>query len=253
MNNRNYSRKELIEADEKQFSFLVGVNLVNTSELVLQFPFELFKNTKKGWGRKKDVEIYQLFAAFQSIVNAIELLLKSRIALIDYKLLLKSTKGISRESIINGDFQSINFDRCIEVIESNSNDSIPKNIKDRIDSLRIIRNKITHYYIDTTNEMFLNYIAFGLDAYVTIYRDFIKEKIYDSYDRTEGFEEELSDFEEFVKIRVEKYKENHKLGKYKIPQNPECPVCYTWNLIIQENNKKICLFCGYEEIEESET
>jgi len=27
---------------------------------------------------------------------------------------------------------------------------------------------------------------------------FIKEKIYDSYDRTEGFEEELSDFEEFV-------------------------------------------------------
>lgn len=244
MNNRNYSRKELIEADDKQFSFFVGVNLVNTSELVLQFPFELFKNTKKDWGRKKDVEIYQLFAAFQSIVNAVELLLKSRIALIDYKLLLKNTRDTSRESIINGDFQSVNFYKCIEVIEGNSSDIIPQNIKDRIDRLRIIRNKITHYYIETTHEMFSNYIAFGFDAYVTIYRDFIKEKIYDSYDRTEGFEEELSDFEEFVKIRVE---------KYKTPGNHECPVCYTWNLIIQEDKKEICLFCGYEKIEESAT
>jgi hypothetical protein len=252
MNNRNYTKKELIEADEYQFSFLVGVNLVNTSELLLQFPFELFKTTKKGWGRKKDLEIYQLFAAFQSIVNAVELLLKSRIALINYKLLLKTTKNISRELIINGDFQSINFDKCIEVIECNSADSIPKNIKDRVDSLRIIRNKITHYYIETTQDMFLNYIAFGLDAYITIYRDFIKEKIYDSYDRTEGFEEELSDFEQFVKIRVEKYKEDHKLENYKIPGNPECPICYTWNLVIQEN-KKMCLFCGYEEIDETET
>jgi len=198
MNTWNYSKSELLKADDSKLSFLVGVNLVNTSELILQFPFEMFRNTRKGWGRKKDLENHQLFASFQSIVNAIELLLKSHIALINYELLFNNTKKVSRESIINGDFQSINFDKCIDTIESNSKNVIPQKIKDRIDCLRIIRNKVSHYYAETTNEMFLNYIAFGLDAYITIYREFIKEKIYDSYDRTEGFEEELSDFEEFV-------------------------------------------------------
>ncbi len=253
MNNRNYTKKELIDADDNQLSFLVGVNLVNTSELILQFPFELLKNTKKGWGRNRDIEEFQLYAAFQCIVNSIELILKSRVALIDYTLLFKNPKKISREDLINGDFQSINFDKCVEIIEGKSNDVLTEKVKDRIESIRIIRNKITHYYVDTTNEMFLNYIAFGLDVYITIYREFIKGRIYDSYDRIEGFEEELSDFEEFVNLRVETYKVNNKLGKYKIPGNPECPVCYTWNIVTLENRKRKCLFCGFEETEESET
>ena len=250
MNNCNYKKSELLKANDTQLSFLIGVNLVNTSELILQFPIEMFQNTRKGFGRRKNLENHQLFAAFQSIVNAIELLLKSHIALIDYNLLFKNNKKVSRESIINGDFESINLSKCIEIIENNSNTIFSEKIKNKINSLRIIRNNLTHFYVETTNEMFQKHIAFGLDVYITIYREFIKEKIYDSYDRTEGFEEELSDFEDFVKLRVDEYKEKIKLENYSIPGDPECPVCYTWNLIITEN-KKMCLFCGYEDKEET--
>ena len=251
LNNRNYTKAELVEADDRKLSFRVGVNLVNTSESILQFPFELLKNERKGWGRNRDICEYELFAAFQSVVTAIELLLKAKIALMDYSLLFNNKNKISRIDLINGDFGSVKLSRCVGIIENAYGEPVSCKIKDRIESMRIIRNEITHYYADISSEMFLNYIAIGLDIYIEIYRNSVKELTYDSYDRTEGFEEELSDFNEFVKIRVESCRESNGLGGYAIPGNPECPICYTWNLVVLENENKKCMFCGYVDVEES--
>jgi len=252
MKYRYYSKERLTELDDDMLSFGICHNLLDSAFSIFQHPFELLKNERNGWGRKRNIEEYELIASFLSTVTAIELLLKSLIAVSNWKHLFSNPKKVSRDALINGQFSSLSLENCIDAIESSHAVSIDHRIKSRVDEIRVIRNKIIHYYMDFSEDEILNHTAFGLDIFIEIYRLYLKARAFDEHDRTEGFEEDLSDIHQFVTARIEsaKIREGyfHELSD---DLNDECQKCWTANLVLTKSGGIKCLYCGNEiDIEE---
>lgn len=252
MQYRYYNKEKLIKLDDNSLSFGICNNLLDSAFHILQHPFELLRNEQKGYGRRKEIEEFDLLASFLSTVTAIELIMKSMIAAESWKYIFSNQKKISRDALINGEFRSINFEKCIDAIETHCNKKIDGRVKSRVEEIRVIRNKLTHYYLDFTVDEILNYIAFGLDIYIEFYRTYVKNTVYDECDRTESFEEDLSDIHQFVTTRIEsaKIKEGN-VYQLEGDLNNECQKCWTANLVITKSNEIKCLYCGNQiEIEE---
>ncbi len=228
-------------------SFGICNNLLDSAFNILQHPFELLRNERKGYGRRQNIEEFELLASFLSTVTAIELLLKSMIAVKSWKLIFSNHKKVSRDALIKGDFRSINLENCIDIIESHHDVSIDTRIKNRVEEIRVLRNKLTHYYSDFTEDEILNYIALGLDIFIEVYRSYLKKEVYDENDRTEGFEEDLSDIHQFVLARLESAKRREG-NVYQLDNdlNRECQKCWTENVVLTKSNEIKCLYCGHE-------
>jgi hypothetical protein len=241
---RYYNKEKLSASDEWSLSFGISENLLDSAFHFIQHPFELLRE-KKSWQHRRDPEEYELIAAFLSIATAIELLMKSKIAAKNWTLLFSNPNRATRDKLINADFQSVNFENCIKIIEDNYQIIFDQRIKSRLEKIRTVRNKVTHYFHSIGNDELLNLIAFGLDIYIEFYRSYIKGQMYDESDRTEGFEIDLVTINQFVESRIESAKQ--KEGKYKHLNddlNSECQQCWTNNLIISENGEIKCLYCG---------
>jgi hypothetical protein len=252
MKYRYYSKEKLTELNDKMLSFGICNNLLDSAFNILQHPFELLKNEKKGYGRRQNIEEFELVGAFLSTVTGIELLMKAMIAVKGWDHLFSNRKKVSRDALINGEFRSLNFENCIDAIESSHGVDIDDRIKSRIEVMRVIRNKITHYYLDFSKDEILNYIAFGLDIFIEIYRSYLKDRVFDENDRTEGFEEDLSDIQQFVTARIESAKVREG-NVYQLSDdlNNECQKCWTANLVLTKSIGIKCLYCGNEiDIEE---
>jgi len=195
-----YNKKRLSELDDDSLSFGVSINLLDSAFHLLQHPFELLKE-KRSWTYRKDLEEYELITAFLSIATAIELLMKSKIAGKNWTLLFNNPNKASRDSLINADFQSVNFENCVKRIEDNYQIILDQRIKSRVETIRTVRNKITHFFHSIKKDEIINLIAFGLDIYIEFYRSYIKDQMFDASDRTEGFEIELSAIHQFVESR----------------------------------------------------
>lgn len=247
MKYRYYTKEKLAKSDDHSLSFGICNNLLDSAFDILQHPFELLRNERRGYGRGQNIEEFELLAAFLSTVTAIELLLKSMIAVKSWKLLFSNQKKVSRDALLKGEFRSVNFDNCIDIIESHHGVSIDDRIKNRLEEIRVIRNKITHYYLDFTQDQILNWIAFGLDIFIEVYRSYLKNEVYDDSDRTEGFEEDLSDIHQFVAARIESGKIREG-NVYQLDNdlNHECQKCWTENLALTKSYEIKCLYCGHD-------
>lgn len=239
-----YNKKRLSELDANSLSFGVSENLLDSAFHFVQHPFELLKE-KKSWQYRIDPEEYELTTAFLSIATAIELLMKSKLAAKNWSLLFSNPNKASRDSLINADFQSLNFENCVKRIEDNYQIIFDQRIKSRLETIRTVRNKVTHYFHSIGKDDLINLIAFGLDIYIEFYRSYIKKQMVDENDRTEGFEIDLATIHQFVQSRIESAKQRE--GKYRHLHddlNSECQQCWTDNLIITENSEIKCLYCG---------
>jgi len=235
MKYRYYSKEKLTKLDDDMLSFGICNNLLDSAFNILQHPFELLKNERKGYGRRQNLEEFELLSSFLSTVTAIELLMKSMIAVKNWKHLFSNQKKVSRDALISGEFRSINFENCVDAIESSHGVSIDDRIKNRVEAIRVIRNKITHYYLDFSEDEILNHIAFGLDIFIEVYRSYLKAQVFDENDRTEGFEEDLSDIHQFVTARIESARIREG-NVYQLSKdlNEECQKCWTANLVLHD-------------------
>lgn len=239
-----YNKKKLSELDAHSLSFGVSENLLDSAFHFVQHPFELLKE-KRSWSYRTDPEEHELTTAFLSIATAIELLMKSKIAAKDWTLLFSNPNSASRDSLINADFQSVNFVNCVKRIEDNYQIIFDQRIKSRLETIRTVRNKVTHYFHSIGKDELINLIAFGLDIYIEFYRSYIKEQMFHENDRTEGFEIDLATLHQFVQSRIDSAKQRE--GNYRLLHddlNSECQQCWTNNLIITENREIKCLYCG---------
>jgi hypothetical protein len=239
-----YNKKRLAELDEGSLSFGVAENLLDSAFHFVQHPFELLRE-KKSWQQRRDPEEQELTVAFLSIATAIELLMKSKIAATNWTLLFSNPNKATRDRLINADFQSVNFENCMKIIEENYQINFDQRIKSRLETIRTVRNRVTHYFHSIGNDELRNLIAFGIDIYIEFYRSYIKEQMFDETDRTEGFEIDLVTINQFVESRIESAKQ--KEGKHRHLDddlNSECQQCWTNNLIITENGEIKCLYCG---------
>lgn len=242
-----FSKKKLSTLDDGTLSFGICCNLLDSAFNILQHPFELLRNERKGDWRRQDRQDFELLAAFLSTVTAIELLMKAMIAVKGWKHLFSSKKKVSRDALINGKFGSIHLENCIDAIESSHAIHIDDRIKNRIEVIRVIRNKLTHYYLEFSEDELLKYIAFGLDIFIEVYRSYLKEQVFDPSDRTEGFEEDLSDIHHFVAARIESAKiREGNVYQLSNDLNTECQKCWTVNLVLTKAGGIKCLYCGNE-------
>ena len=247
-----YTKDKLLNADDYLLSFGISKNLVDSSFELIQYPLKLYSKNQKQYYLQPRVEDHEQIVAFQSIVTAIELLLKARIALSDWRLLIADNGKENKRKILEGDFRSINFDRCVTILENKCNINLENYAKDRLEKVRIARNKIAHFYFDIKKEVLDSYISHCFDIYIDFYRTQLKDEIFDSGDRTEDFERDLVELSSFIDTR--KQSNLLKFGPIKefyLGNFRECNECWTYNLSLTQDNLLVCLFCGKEiDIEE---
>lgn len=180
------------------------------------------------------------------ITIAFELLFKSCLAEEHWSLVFSNLEKASLKSLQGGNFQGIDFDNAQKRIQNISNIALSSEEKDLLTNLKKVRNRITHFHIKLNKFEIKVLAAKSINAYI----DFFNANIAPNWEGYEvfGYElaQKLSEFEEFVKSRVESLQE--KLQQSKKPMSSyfkECGHCYQNIFILENNDTQIkCLFCG---------
>ncbi len=229
--------------DNHKINIQVSSSILDNSFDILFSAVEIIKpfNDKT----HSSVNIKELKAGLITTITGVELILKSKIASIDWKLLFQNVKDADIRALYSGDFKSVNFDSCLKIIEQYTSIRFDKRTKDNIEDIRKIRNKIVHYYTTDTQTQLIAYISVGLDVFIEFYRSYIFNDFCEEVDRTNHIEYELKCVQEFVRSRLLTLKEKYK--NFKRPNTPyfsECSSCLQDAFIILDKETVRCVFCG---------
>lgn len=218
---------------ENSFDFLfAGVNILKRNDEDYCF-----------WKKPKEIK-----AALLSITTAIELLLKAKIASVDWVQIFNEPSQAEQSKILSGEFFSLKFESCFKRLKSISSIEFDKKTIDDIEQIRKIRNRITHYHSDTDGRELLGLTATGLDIFIEFYRKHIIKDFCEGYDRTAEIDGELKSIKDYVQIRLKTLRESN-MNKVK-PVTfhfSECGVCLQDVFILKDDQTVLCTFCGNEE------
>jgi len=221
-------------------------NILNNSFDLLYPTIEIFKRFDGKFF--SSVDDRELKAALITVTTSIELLLKSKIASIDWKQLFQSYAKADKNKLESGDFFSVKLEDCLTRIESISKIRFSDKTKSDIDKIRKIRNKITHYHIESNSDEFVSLISVGLDIFIEFYRNYIFNDFCEDKDRTSKIDNELKKIKKYVGIRIltlnEKFKESERPKTFYFC---ECSNCLQDAFIILNKNVVKCIFCGQED------
>ncbi|KAA5541641.1 DUF3644 domain-containing protein [Adhaeribacter rhizoryzae] len=221
-----------------------------TSANILDNAFDLLHPTIEILKRNEDplyiiADDKELKAALITITTSVELLLKSKIASIDWKKLFYEPSKADTNKLLNGDFKSLNFEKCLAVIESIS--PIKPSHKRDIEIIRKIRNKIIHFHSNIEKKELVSLISVGLDIFIEFYRTYILSSFCEDQDRTKDIDNRLKYVKEYVSTRLLTLKEKYKtFNKPKTFYFSECNNCLQDAFILKNNNTVKCIFCNYE-------
>lgn len=183
--------------------------------------------------------------------SGIELILKSRLFKEHWTYVFADMNKAKKESLVNGDFQSVDNDTLIFRLENLCGIKIEQHYVLTLKNLRKRRNRAEHF---SFNESILS-IESSIHKSISIIIKFLVE----NYDVDDFNEEETTLFAQ-IKDNMRKLKKHyddakaiaHKileqtgLSKYAII----CPECQEVFLLREEDNVE-CYFCGYEDTGES--
>ncbi len=226
---------------------------IRTSSNILNNSFDLLFPTidilKRFDGKLFSVaDDKELKAALITITTSVELLLKCKIAFVDWTQIFQYPNKADKIKLLNGDFFSVKFEDCLTRIESISSIKFSDKTKDDIDKIRKIRNKITHFHYDTKCEEFISLISIGLDIFIEFYRNYILTEFCEDKDRTKDIDSDLKEVKNYVSTRLITLKEKYKaFDKPKTFYFCECNNCLQDAFIIQDKNTVKCTFCGQED------
>ena len=135
-----------MDSENFKMNIRTSSNILNNSFDLLYPTIEIFKRFDgKMFSIADDKE---LKAALITTTTCVELLLKSKIASIDWTQLFQTQNKADKNKLINGNFYSVKFEDCLDRIESISPIRFNEKTKTDIDRIRQIRNKITHFHFD---------------------------------------------------------------------------------------------------------
>lgn len=226
---------------------------IRTSANILDNSFDLLYSTieifKRFDGKMFSIaDEKELKAALITTTTCVELLLKSKIASIDWTQLFQTQTKADKNRLLNGDFSSVKFEDCLARIENISPIRFNDKTKTDIDRIRQIRNRITHFHFDTKNDEFISLISIGLDIFIEFYRNYIFADFCEDKDRTKDLDDELKNVKNYVSTRLltlkEKYKTNDKPKTFYFC---ECSNCLQDAFIVIDKNTVKCIFCGHED------
>ena len=218
--------------------------LLNNSFDFLNLPIEILKKFDR-WFRSWNWDDYELKTALLNVTIGVELILKAKIASINWKELFQNASNAKKEKLKSGDFFSVKFEDCIERIEKNSQIKFSEEIKHRINKIRQIRNKVTHFYFDTKKENFASLVSYGIDFFIEFYRNYISSDFCEEKDRTEKIDYELSHVKDYLSVRLLTISEKMKnLPRPNTNYFKECSDCLQDAFILKDDETTQCLYCG---------
>jgi hypothetical protein len=181
--------------------------------------------------------------AILNLANALELMMKAVLEKEHWSLVFESIDSASREKIIKGNFQSVNFETSINRLENIVNFKLSASDLKYLKKIRDIRNKITHFSFEINIEETKSIVARGLGVFIKLYKKIDTYKNAD--DILHFINSELIEFEKYVKLRLAEIKDDLRASKRPDKNFYSCPSCLQNTIIINTNfDELFCKFCG---------
>ena len=186
-------------------------------------------------------------SALLAVTSSIELLLKSKIASLDWKQVFEMPAKADLNKIINGNFLSVRFEKIIKRIESISPIRFALQTKDDIEQIGQVRNKIVHFNYEGECSEIVHLIANAIGIYIEFYREYIFEQFCEEVDQTAEIDKELKNENDYVQSRIQTIKA-HIVNKPKPYTNyfSECIECLQDVFILKNKKTALCYFCRHE-------
>jgi hypothetical protein len=175
--------------------------------------------------------------AMANLADGIELLLKARLEVKDWHLVV-GNKNITHEQYQTGDFFSVKPEKAIELLESECEIFIDSQVQILLKQLREHRNKVRHFKISVIRSIVLSLItqtySFALE--------FIADNFEDSGDSLSQdlleLKKLLGDFETFVSHRMEDIRKDLDSTDRLV----KCPACLQ-DTLYADGEVATCIFC----------
>lgn len=230
--------------DDIEINIRTSSELLNNAFDFLNIPIEILRKFDRRY-RSWKWDNYELKTALLNVTIGVELILKAKIASINWKKLFQKDSNANKENLISGYFYSVKFEDCIARIEKISKIKFSEEIKHRINKIRQIRNKVTHFYFDTKKENFASLVSYGIDFFIEFYRNYVFSDFCEEKDRTEKIDYELSRVVDYLSVRLLTISEKMKnLPRPNTNYFKECSDCLQDAFILKDDETIQCLYCG---------
>jgi hypothetical protein len=174
--------------------------------------------------------------------SGMELILKEKILNEDWKLLFKDPNKAREEDLKTGNFESINFRKCIVILEG-FGIKFEGAVIEGLYALRNKRNKLEHFGLTESMEAIVSLASFTIGFLL----DFISNELTHLENNDEYLQyirQGISGIKVFLQNRWDSIQENIKQLREDFIIL-KCPACLQEAAYIDDNVK--CIFCGYNE------
>jgi hypothetical protein len=181
--------------------------------------------------------------AIATLFEGVELLLKARLEMDDWKLLFQDAAKADRARYESGDFQSVTFDKAVERLKELCCVTIDNTHLPTLKTLRLLRNKIRHGKVTTDQPTATSLITKTYSFALGFLNESLAFSGQDDGDLLAAdLRSLLGEFDEFVTQRLSEIDpEMDRLGGTFVT----CPFCLQ-TTFSGNNGIATCLFCGYE-------
>ncbi len=240
---------EISDSEFRKISYRVSSDLLDNAFDFLETGISLVAELSKF---HKYMSESELKTSLFSVSTGVELILKAKIASLDWREVFDRPMLAEIACLRSGNFKSVSFDKCIMRIETLMQNDLSPILKKRIESVRHQRNRITHFHFKATVETTASLICYGIDAFIEFYRSYVRESFCEEKDRSKKLEEMLFQVEEYVTVRLDSVRP--KLDHFNRPRTYHLSICNNCEqdtLILKDQKTVKCLFCDSEnDIEE---
>ena len=170
------------------------------------------------------------------LANGIELLVKARLAGEHWSLIFSNTDQASYDKLADAEFSSVDFPKAIARLEHIAKVSVDRDVISHIDSLRKLRNRLTHYTATLDSAQTKSLVAKSMTFCVEFCEEH-KMVTSDADSKLGEIHMNLTELQEFVNDRMKSISE-----EWKDCLVWECPECWQQALVIDGGDVD-CKFC----------
>lgn len=189
-----------------------------------------------------DLENDELKYTAIHLYSGVLLILKERLYHIDEKLIFEKPNKFNKQSLKNGNFQSVNYTTLLERLSDHSA-SISEEFKSELEWLRSERNKMEHFQVNVRVDALKSHIVNILVHFIPyIKTELVHNDLLDEYDeKLQLIISYLHQYEEYVQVKLTTIEKDEGIKK-KIFDGLECPLCSQETVFI-DGGEAYCYFC----------
>lgn len=228
-----------------QWRYNIANNLLTNADDMIRHVAEQLSYDSK----PRHYDIQQLKINLSSVQNAIECLLKFRLAWQDWRLVVSHPEKLIDVAVKSGDFKTITFDNACKLLKKPPfNISLSKLKSKQLYELRNNRHKHTHYHLELDEQKCLELIAHGIDFCLEFYANHVHKQFYEEYDRFKKIDLMLKDIDRYTSVRIATAKKKHPYFQEPLTYYFDCcPNCDQTAPVINSADTVMCLYCKSED------